>query len=248
MNELMRFDYKNKEIRTINIGGVNWWVLKDVCEVLELSNTTMIANRLDKDEVTKFNLGSLSGETNIINESGLYSVILKSNKPEAKKFKKWITNEVLPQIRKTGGYIPIEEDDTNEIILAKAVLIADKTIIEKNKIIASQKERIEVLEETEKDWNLLMNTEGTFSINDVAHSIGIGEYKLFGILRDLSVLFKNSNGDNIPYEKFSNRGKFKACPAISPDGRVHLQTRVFPKGIEYIIRLLRKDGYLENVA
>lgn len=104
MSDLQIFNYNGNEVRTIQKDGEPWWVLKDVCGVLGLKNPTMIAERLEDDEVTKFNLGGLSGETNIINESGLYNVILRSDKPEAKPFRKWVTSEVLPSIRKTGGY------------------------------------------------------------------------------------------------------------------------------------------------
>jgi prophage antirepressor-like protein len=104
-NAMQVFDYGQRQVRTMLIGGKPWFVLIDVCRSLELKNPTMIASRLDDDEVTKFDLGSRSGVTNIVNESGLYSVILRSDKPEARKFKRWITHEVLPSIRKTGQYI-----------------------------------------------------------------------------------------------------------------------------------------------
>ena len=118
MNELQIFNYNGNEVRTVQIGGEPWWVLKDVCGVLDLKNPTMIADRLDTDEVTKFNLGGLSGETNIINESGLYNVILRSDKPQAKPFRKWVTNEVLPSIRKTGGYqLPQMSKELRAIIM-----------------------------------------------------------------------------------------------------------------------------------
>jgi|tagenome__1003787_1003787.scaffolds.fasta_scaffold20979077_3 prophage antirepressor-like protein len=104
VNDLKIFDYKGNNVRTVQKNNETWFVLKDVCEVLELTNASVVANRLDHDEVTKFDLGGLSGEINIINESGFYNVILRSDKPEAKKFKKWVTNEVLPSIRKHGLY------------------------------------------------------------------------------------------------------------------------------------------------
>jgi prophage antirepressor-like protein len=103
MNNLQVFKFKNHDVRMIDKNGEPWWVLKDVCNVLDLRNPSMLADRLDDDERAKFNLGR-QGETNIINESGLYNVILRSDKPEAKAFKRWVTHEVLPSIRKTGGY------------------------------------------------------------------------------------------------------------------------------------------------
>lgn len=104
VNELQVFSFENKEVRTVMVDEEPHWVLKDVCDVLEIKNATDVSKRLDEDEVTRFNLGGLVGEVNIINESGLYSVILRSDKPNAKQFKKWITGEVIPSIRKTGGY------------------------------------------------------------------------------------------------------------------------------------------------
>lgn len=104
MNDLRIYNFNSNEVRTLLIENEPWFVLKDVCDILELSNPTMVAGRLDDDEVTKFNLGGLSGESNIVNESGLYKVIFQSKKQEAKKFTKWVTSEVLPSIRKTGGY------------------------------------------------------------------------------------------------------------------------------------------------
>jgi len=103
-NDIKVFSYQDNEVRTIQENGETYWVLKDVCDVLGIQNATDVAKRLDEDEVTRFNLGGLSGESNIVNESGLYNVILRSDKPEAKAFKRWVTHEVLPSIRKTGAY------------------------------------------------------------------------------------------------------------------------------------------------
>lgn len=105
MDSLQAFSYHGLDVRTIERDGETWWVLKDVCDVLELSNPTAVAGRLDDDERSKLDLGR-QGDTWIINESGLYNVILRSDKPEAKEFKRWVTHEVLPQIRHTGRYTP----------------------------------------------------------------------------------------------------------------------------------------------
>lgn len=180
-----------------------------------------------------------------ITKSGVYKLIFKSQTGKAEKFQDWVTDEVLPSIEMTGGYIPVKEDEPDELIMARAVQIANETIKHKDEIIANQKKRIKSLEETEKDWKLLMDTKGTFSVNEIAHFIGIGEYTLFIYLRNIGLLFKNENGDNVPYERPVMKGKFVACPAIAPDGKAHLQTRVYPKGISYITKLLRKYGYLE---
>ena len=107
MNDILVFHYKSSEVRTVELNGEPWFVLKDVCAVLGISNHKMTAQRLDADEVSLTDLTDSMGrqqETTVINESGLYNVILRSDKPEAKPFRKWVTSEVLPSIRKTGGY------------------------------------------------------------------------------------------------------------------------------------------------
>lgn len=106
MNDLQIFKYQDKQIRTVERNGEPWWVLKDVCEVLEINNHKMTAQRLDVDEVSQTDLTDSLGRqqnTTIVNEAGLYNVILRSDKPQAKPFRRWVTNEVLPTIRKTGG-------------------------------------------------------------------------------------------------------------------------------------------------
>ena len=105
MNELQKiFNYSGVQVRTIIKDGEPWFVAKDVCEILEIQNVTDTVKRLDDDEVTRFNLGGLAGEVNIVNEPGLYSLIFSSRKDEAKQFKRWVFHEVLPSIRKTGKY------------------------------------------------------------------------------------------------------------------------------------------------
>ena len=104
MNELQIFNSEEfGEIRTITKDNEPMFCLADVCKALDIKNATDVAKRLDDDERTRLNLGR-QGETNFVTESGLYAVILRSDKPNAKKFRKWITGEVLPSIRKTGSY------------------------------------------------------------------------------------------------------------------------------------------------
>ena len=102
MNEITILNYERRNVRMIEKDGEPWWVLTDVCKVLQLSNPTIVAQRLDEDERSKSNLGR-QGDATIISESGLYAVILRSDKPQAKPFRKWVTSEVLPSIRRTGS-------------------------------------------------------------------------------------------------------------------------------------------------
>lgn len=111
MQNLTVLKYEQQEIRTVLIENEPWWVLNDVCRVLEISNNGNVSSRLDDDEKGVHTMDTPGGkqEVTIISESGLYNTILISRKPEAKKFKRWITHEVLPTIRKTGTYTAIEQ-------------------------------------------------------------------------------------------------------------------------------------------
>ena len=104
---LQVFNYNQKQVRTVQIDGETWFVLKDVCDVLGITHIKDTVNRLESDEVGQTEVTDSLGRKQlayIINESGLYNVILRSDKPEAKPFRKWVTSQVLPTIRKTGGY------------------------------------------------------------------------------------------------------------------------------------------------
>ncbi|MDW5367444.1 BRO family protein, partial [Acinetobacter baumannii] len=121
MNNVSVFNFNQKEVRTIvKKDGEIWFVLSDVCNVLEIGNVSMAASRLDAEEITLSTIEGSHRPTNLVNESGLYSLVLTSRKPEAKQFKKWVTSDVLPSIRKNGGYISGQENDDPEIIMAKA--------------------------------------------------------------------------------------------------------------------------------
>lgn len=106
MNDLQIFVYSGEQLRTIQQPDGLWWVLRDVCQVLGLDSPHKVADRLDEDEKGRNQIPTPGGaqEMTIINEPGLYSVILRSDKPEAKAFKRWVTHEVLPSIRRTGAY------------------------------------------------------------------------------------------------------------------------------------------------
>lgn len=106
MNDLQIFTFEESQVRTVTVDGEPWFVLADVCRVLEITNHKNVSARLDPDEKGVHQMDTPGGNQNmtIINESGLYKVILRSDKPEAKKFTRWVTHEVLPSIRKTGSY------------------------------------------------------------------------------------------------------------------------------------------------
>ncbi|AKV55535.1 phage associated-antirepressor BRO [Bifidobacterium actinocoloniiforme DSM 22766] len=153
------FVFEGHSVRTLTFEtGLTWWVLSDVAKALEVQNASDLAKRLDEDERSRFNLGR-QGEAWIVNESGLYKIILRSDKPEAKRFQRWVTHEVLPQIRRTGGYIPKAESP--EETMARAVLIAQKTIEEQEGRIAELAPKADALD-------LLTSAEGSYSVAEAA--------------------------------------------------------------------------------
>ncbi|MEV3101751.1 Bro-N domain-containing protein, partial [Paenibacillus larvae] len=119
MNQLQVFNFTGKDVRVVMKEGQPWWIAKDVCSVLEINNTSQALTRLDEDEKGLINNDTLGGiqEMAAVTESGLYSLILTSRKPEAKQFKRWVTHEVLPAIRKTGMYAADELLDNPELLI-----------------------------------------------------------------------------------------------------------------------------------
>ena len=145
MNELAKFDFKGNQVRTLERNGEQWWIASDVCAVLEIRNSRQALSYLDEDEKGVITNDSHSGQRGgaqsyqLVNESGLYSLILRSRKPQAKEFKRWITHEVLPAIRKDGGYI---SPDANEAQLESLA----ETIREQATELAFSKARVKSLE------------------------------------------------------------------------------------------------------
>ena len=183
-NEIQQFDFKGASLRTLtDKAGEPWFVAKDVCDILGHSNVSMALDRLDDDERSKFNLGR-QGETNIVNEAGLYVLVLGSRKPEAHEFKRWVTHEVLPQIRRTGGYIPTTEADDDITILAKAVMIGQRTMEEQKQRIAAQQSRIDELQPKASAWDNFVDIPDALSVRDSAKLLSnlgrpVGQTELF---------------------------------------------------------------------
>lgn len=183
-NEIQKFDFKGAPLRTLtDKAGEPWFVAKDVCAILEISNPSDALKRLDDDERSRFNLGR-QGETNIVNEAGLYVLVLGSRKPEAHEFKRWVTHEVLPQIRKTGGYIPTSDADDDMTILAKAVMIGQRTMEEQKQRIAAQQSRIDELQPKASAWDNFVDIPDALSVRDSAKLLSnlgrhVGQTELF---------------------------------------------------------------------
>lgn len=172
-NELVKV-FENDQfgkIRTIVKGNEPWFVAADVCKALEISNPRMATDRLDTDEKNTVSLTDGNrGNPNmtIVNEPGLYTLVLGSRKPEAKLFKRWITHEVIPAIRKTGGYILGEESMSDEELLSRAIIVAQKKIEEKDKrIIELESENKNLLAENEAFVKKTLEWDARPAINKI---------------------------------------------------------------------------------
>jgi len=179
------------EVRVLEIGGQPWWVLADVCKALGLSNPSMIADRLDDDERAKLNLGR-QGDTNIITESGLYAVILRSDKPNAKSFRRWITSEVLPSIRKYGGYITGEtlERLLSEPELAVKYFSMLRSEREKMEVLA---ECIEVLAPKARYHDLILQCDTPIPVSVIAQDYAMSAVSFNKLLHSFHVQYRVGN-------------------------------------------------------
>lgn len=245
MNELQIFISEEfGEIRTVSIGNEPWFVASDICKALDIRNPTMAMERLDDDEKSKLNLGLPGGATNCVNEYGLYSLVLASRKKEAKDFKRWITHEVLPSIRKNGGYIEGQETLSDEELLSKALMVAQRKIEEKNQLIAMQDSRIQEMRPKEIFADAVSASKTSILIGDLAKLIcqngyQIGQKRLFEWMRDNGFLMKNGSSRNLPQQRYVEQGLFeiKESNVQNPDGSVRITktTKVTGKGQVYFV-------------
>jgi len=239
MKELQIFKFNGiNDVRVVMLENEPWWVLKDVCDILGITNATEVTKRLEKDEVTRFNLGGLSGETNIINEAGLYNVIIRSDKPKAKQFRRWVTHEVLPQIRKTGGYIPVTEKDDDMTILAKGFLIAQKTIENQKRQLEEQAPKVLFANAVSASNTSILVGELSKLLKQ--NGIEIGQNRLFEWLRNNNYLIKHKGTDyNMPTQYSMELGLFEIKETIInyPDGHISISKtpKVTGKGQIYFV-------------
>lgn len=251
-NEIQRFDFRGASLRTLtDEEGEPWFIAKDVCDILGMSNPSMAVIALDKDEVAQIDpkdyLGSENRSNqavNIVSEPGLYKLIMRSRKPEAKEFQRWVTHEVLPQIRKTGGYIPTSESDSDEDIMARAVLVARKTIERKNQQIAEQQTRIVELEPKARFADAVAASDGTCLVGELAkmlrqNGMDIGQNRLFRLLQADGYLGKSGSNRNVPTQRAMELGLFriKETTVTHADGHttVSRTPKVTGKGQRYFI-------------
>ena len=252
MSNIQIFNYNSVEVRTIQNDGEPWFVLKDVCNVLHIGNSRDVVARLDQDEKGVGQIDTLGGkqEMTIINESGLYNVILRSDKPEAKPFRKWVTSEVLPTIRRHGMYAT---PDTVEKMLADP----DTTIklLETIKQERAARMALEAKAEADKPKVLFADavsaSHTSILVGDLAkllrqNGVEIGQNRLFRFLREKGYLCSHGERYNLPTQRSMDRGWFqvKETTINQPDGSIRITrtVKVTGKGQQYFINLFLADA------
>jgi len=238
--------FKNEqfgEIRIVEKNKEPWFVASDICKALEIKNATQAVSRLDEDERSMFNIGR-QGEANIVNEYGLYNLILVSRKPEAKQFKRWITHEVIPSIRKNGGYIANQENLTPEQIVANALIVAQNIIAEKDKLLEEQKPKVLFADAVSASKTSILVGELAKILKQ--NGINTGQNRLFQWLRDNGYLISRKSTDyNMPTQYSMERGLFeiKETTITHSDGHISVSktVKVTGKGQQYFV-----NKFLQN--
>ena len=249
MNQLHTFNFEQQKVRILKINEQPWFVGRDVATVLGYSKPqNAILKNVDVDDALKRGItDSLNRvqETTLINESGLYSLIFSSKLESAKQFKRWVTSEVLPSIRKDGGYIATDENDDEASIMAKALLIANKTIENTKKKIVEQQLIIDVQKPKVIFADAIQASETTILIGEFAkilkqNGIDIGQKRLFEWLRENGYLIKRKGSDyNTPTQKSMELGLFeiKETPIHHNGGELSISrtSKITGKGQSYFI-------------
>lgn len=239
MPDILPFKFEDNDVRIVaDEKGEPWFIAKDVCGILGLTDTSMSVGNLEEDEKGTSKVCTAGGNQvmTIISESGLYALVIRSNKPKAKKFRKWLTSEVLPSIRKTGSYsisgkfkVPTK---FSEALFLCAQLQADKE---------ANAHKVEA-------YDIFLTADNAQTMNEVAKSLKTGRNKLFALLRERGYLMRN----NLPFQQYMDAELFVVREITIEKGDYvenKTQTLVTAKGIDVIKDLLygQSAGQLETV-
>lgn len=256
MNQLQNFNFNNLQVRTVLIENEPWFVAKDVADILEYSDTQAMTRRLDKEDIMTDKLSGMNMKSTIINESGLYESIIGSKKKETRPFKRWITHEVLPTIRKHGAYMT--DAKLEEALLNPDTLINLATQLkdERQARLGLEKENsqlnLELAEATEKTryLDLILDSPDELIVKQIAQDYGMSAVKFNQILNKLRIQYKQNN-QWLLYSKYQGKGyiRSRTFNYIGNDNKQHtrINTCWTQKGREFLYRKLKRAGYLPVV-
>lgn len=252
MNELQNFNFSGQDVRIIKINDEPWFVGKDVADILGYSDTQAMTRRLDDEDIMTDKLSGMNMKSTIINESGLYSAILGSKKPEAKQFKRWVTSEVLPTIRKHGAYMT--NDKAQDVLhgngLADLLIQAGEQI----KSLEFEKKQLQVeLEEVREKTtylDLILESPDDILTTQIAQDYGYSAVAFNRILHELRIQRK-VNKQWVLYSKYMGKGYIgsRTSDFVDSNGvaRTSITTTWKQKGRKFLYEMLKKNGYLPIV-
>jgi len=237
-NLIQTFNFNVLPVRVVMIDGQPWFVAVDVALILGYRNSPDATRLLDEDEKGTQIVRTPGGaqEVGIISESGLYNLVMRSRRDEAKPFRKWVTSEVLPTIRQTGSYTMAPAapafDISDPLVLAQKFIEAET----QRRALVTQ---VEVMAPKAEVYDALISSDGTYAVGDAAKILGTGEIRLFQLLRDRKALITGGEHHNLPYQSHLDRGYFEVVTRPRPAGegqpqKVSHVTRVTPKGLAWL--------------
>lgn len=242
------FDYRGQNVRTDSKDDAVWFVAADVCRVLDLGNTAMAVERLDADEKGISSIDTPGGNQQmaVVNEAGLYALILTSRKPQAKEFKRWVTHEVLPSIRKRGLYA-VDEVLENPDLLISALVELKKERAEKKRLElenAVKAQQIAELQPKASYYDVVLACPDLVTITQIAKDFGMSAKKLNKILKEKKVQFKQGKTWFL-YQKYAEQGYTQSKTYLyDDDNHTAMHTLWTQKGRLFIYGLLKEDGIL----
>ena len=252
MTQLTPSTYNDQPVRVVTIDGEPWFVLADLCKVLDLPQVSRVKARLDDALTQSKGITDSMGraqEATVVSEAGMYEVVIRSDKPEAAAFRRWVTSEVLPSIRKHGGYLTPEKAE--EIISNPDVIIELAQTVKREKAARLAMESlVHELEPKADMYDRFLGADGTYSIGNVAKMVGLSQNKLFDRLRNSGVLIAKGAMRNTPYQRYMHHFSVHPYDFERSDGTrgTSYTTRVQPSGIQFICRKLNCHLITEEAA
>ena len=253
------FSYEDQPVRVVTVDGEPWFVLADLCKVLAISDVSIVRRRLDDALCQTHPIPDAMGRTQnptIVSEPGMYEVVIRSDKPEAAAFRRWITGTVLPEIRRTGSFnaqptqpaLPSVRELAQMVIDAEdAREVAERQLAIEAKARQAMESYAKDLEPRAEGYDRLMDGDGTYSVGVVAKMLGTSQNKLFGELRSSGVFIAKGAMRNTPYQKYMHHFDVKAFEYTREDGSHgnSYKTRVRPSGIDFVARKVGRTVQVE---
>lgn len=241
MNELPQvFDFDGTEVRMFMDDGEPWWIAKDVCNALGILASARAVSRLDEDELRMRNAHTKVGirTFQVVSESGLYSLVLTSNKPDAKRFKRWITRDVLPAIRKTGGYVVATGDRlTGEMVvqIGEQMRALERSQAECEQRLTEQAAHIAMIEPDAEYARRIQDSDDLLTSTVIAKQCGISAKALHAFLHEERVIYKQGR-EWVPYAAYDGKGYCRIITNYVEDaGKVVTRLKWTERGRRLII-------------